>query len=133
MPALPEWLWILIALVLGTLLAFSALAIWAVRQVGVRLLLGRLNRLSLLRKVAVVRGLAFDRRVPILARAIPWLLVGYLLSPIDLIPDFIPVLGQLDDVAIVAIGLWLMLRLVPPALLEEHLGREEGREEATGP
>ncbi len=125
MPALPDWLWILAALLLGTLLALAAIAIWAARQLGVRLLLGRLNRLSLLRKVAVVRGLAFDRRVPLPARAIPWLLVGYLLSPIDLIPDFIPVLGQLDDVAIVAVGLWLMRRMIPPEVLEEHLRREE--------
>ncbi|MFN8639757.1 MAG: DUF1232 domain-containing protein [Dehalococcoidia bacterium] len=125
MPALPDWLWILLTIFLGVLLLLAAVAVWAARQIGVRLLLGRLNRLSLLRRVALVRGLAFDRRVPLLARVIPWLLVGYLVSPIDLIPDFIPVFGQLDDIAIVAFGLWLMLRLIPPELLEEHLRREE--------
>jgi hypothetical protein len=44
----------------------------------------------------------------------------YALSPIDLIPDFIPVLGYLDDVIIVPLGIWLAIRLIPPSLLEAH-------------
>jgi uncharacterized membrane protein YkvA (DUF1232 family) len=42
------------------------------------------------------------------------------LSPIDLIPDFIPVLGLLDDAILVPAGLWLFVRLLPPGLIEEH-------------
>jgi uncharacterized membrane protein YkvA (DUF1232 family) len=44
----------------------------------------------------------------------------YALSPIDLIPDFIPILGYLDDLVIVPLGIWLAIRLIPPFLLEEH-------------
>ncbi len=47
------------------------------------------------------------------------MVVGYALSPIDLIPDFIPVLGYLDDVILLPIGIWLVLRLVPPELMAE--------------
>ncbi|PSN18094.1 hypothetical protein C7271_14325 [filamentous cyanobacterium CCP5] len=45
--------------------------------------------------------------------------VGYALSPIDLIPDFIPVLGYLDDLILLPIGIWLLLKLVPSALMAE--------------
>ena len=45
--------------------------------------------------------------------------VGYALSPIDLIPDFIPVLGYLDDLVIVPAGILLTIRCIPPALLDE--------------
>lgn len=62
---------------------------------------------------------ARDPRTPWLARALALLVLAYALSPIDLIPDFIPVLGQLDDLLLVPAGLWLVLRLVPPAVLEE--------------
>lgn len=62
---------------------------------------------------------ARDPRTPWLARALALLVLAYALSPIDLIPDFIPVLGQLDDLLLVPAGLWLALRLVPPAVLED--------------
>ena len=45
---------------------------------------------------------------------------AYALSPIDLIPDFIPVLGQLDDVIIVPLGIWLVFRMIPRDVLAEH-------------
>jgi uncharacterized membrane protein YkvA (DUF1232 family) len=45
---------------------------------------------------------------------------AYAVSPIDLIPDFIPVLGYLDDLILVPAGLWLVLRLIPPEVLAEH-------------
>lgn len=44
---------------------------------------------------------------------------AYALSPIDLIPDFIPVLGYLDDLLIVPAGIWLVIRLMPPELMAE--------------
>lgn len=61
-----------------------------------------------------------DPRVPWLAKVIAALVVAYALSPIDLIPDFIPVLGLLDDFVLVPLGLALAIRLVPVAVLQEH-------------
>lgn len=51
------------------------------------------------------------------ARAFAFVLTAYALSPIDLIPDFIPVLGYLDDLIIVPVGVWLLLRMVPNQVL----------------
>jgi uncharacterized membrane protein YkvA (DUF1232 family) len=50
---------------------------------------------------------------------------AYALSPIDLIPDFIPVLGYLDDLILVPAGLWLVLRLIPPDVLATHRAAAE--------
>jgi uncharacterized membrane protein YkvA (DUF1232 family) len=61
-----------------------------------------------------------DPRVPWHAKALAIVVAGYALSPIDLIPDFIPILGYLDDVIIVPVGIWLVLRMIPPAIMAEH-------------
>jgi len=55
-----------------------------------------------------------DRRVPCLPRLILPLLALYLLSPIDLVPDFIPVIGQVDDVLVILIAAWAFTKLAPP-------------------
>jgi uncharacterized membrane protein YkvA (DUF1232 family) len=60
-----------------------------------------------------------DPRTPWPARALALLVLAYALSPIDLIPDFIPLLGQLDDLLLVPAGLWLVLRLIPPPVLAD--------------
>ncbi|EYB68543.1 hypothetical protein DEIPH_ctg021orf0060 [Deinococcus phoenicis] len=62
---------------------------------------------------------ARDPRTPWPARVLALLVLAYALSPIDLIPDFIPVLGQLDDLLLVPAGLWLALRLIPPQVLAD--------------
>src|SRR6478752_6664878 len=61
-----------------------------------------------------------DPRVPWYAKALAVAVAGYALSLIDLIPDFIPVLGYLDDVIIVPLGIMLVLRLIPPEIMAEH-------------
>ncbi len=61
-----------------------------------------------------------DPRVPWYAKALAICVLGYLLSPIDLIPDFIPVLGYLDDLLIVPSGLLLVIRLIPTEVMAEH-------------
>jgi uncharacterized membrane protein YkvA (DUF1232 family) len=66
-----------------------------------------------------------DPRVPWYAKLIPMLTVAYTLSPIDLIPDFIPVLGYLDDVILVPLGIALSLRMLPPEVLSECRARAE--------
>ncbi len=62
---------------------------------------------------------ARDPRTPWYVKALALAVAGYALSPIDLIPDFIPVLGYLDDVIIVPIGIALVIRLVPPDVMAD--------------
>jgi uncharacterized membrane protein YkvA (DUF1232 family) len=61
---------------------------------------------------------ARDPRTPIVVRALAVLVAAYALSPIDLIPDFIPVIGLLDDLLLVPLGLALVVRFTPPEVLE---------------
>ncbi len=60
-----------------------------------------------------------DQRVPWYARVLAGVTVAYAFSPIDLIPDFIPIFGYLDDLIIVPLGIWLVLKMIPPAVLAE--------------
>jgi len=60
-----------------------------------------------------------DPRVPWHAKAFAALVVAYAFSPIDLIPDFIPILGYLDDLILVPAGIALALRMIPPEVMEE--------------
>ena len=62
---------------------------------------------------------AKDPRTPWYAKGLVLLVVAYALSPIDLIPDFIPILGYLDDLIIVPGGIWLAIRMIPPEVLME--------------
>ena len=62
---------------------------------------------------------ARDPRVPWYAKAVAGAVAAYALSPIDLIPDFIPVLGYLDDLIVVPLGILLAVRLVPAGLMAE--------------
>ena len=79
-------------------------------------------------EVAVIAAAARDPRTPWLARIVVAAVVAYALSPIDLIPDFIPVLGMLDDLLLVPAGLWLALRLIPSDVVAEHRQRaSDGR------
>ncbi|GLX13139.1 hypothetical protein Pstr01_13780 [Pseudomonas straminea] len=58
-------------------------------------------------------------RTPAMAKVLAIVVVAYALSPIDLIPDFIPVLGYLDDVILLPLGIWLVMRLMPASVLQE--------------
>lgn len=62
---------------------------------------------------------AVDPRVPWYAKAVAVVVTAYALSPIDLIPDFIPVIGYVDDVVIIPLGILLALKLIPPELMIE--------------
>jgi uncharacterized membrane protein YkvA (DUF1232 family) len=62
---------------------------------------------------------AKDSRTPWYAKVVAFITIAYALSPIDLIPDFIPVLGYLDDLLIVPAGIALAIRLIPAGVLEE--------------
>ncbi len=66
-----------------------------------------------------------DKRTPWYAKAFAALVVAYAFSPIDLIPDFIPVLGYLDDVILVPAGIALSLKMIPPKIMEDARLRAE--------
>jgi uncharacterized membrane protein YkvA (DUF1232 family) len=68
---------------------------------------------------------ARDPLVPLPARLFGLAVAGYALSPIDLIPDFIPVLGLLDDAILIPLGVWLFLKMVPPAIYAGHRAQAE--------
>ena len=61
-----------------------------------------------------------DPRVPWYAKALAIFIAGYALSPIDLIPDFIPIVGYLDDVILVPLGIVLVVRMIPAEVMAEH-------------
>lgn len=78
------------------------------------------ERAGLLRREVLALYLACrDPRVPWYAKALAAAVVAYALSPLDLIPDFIPVLGYLDDLVLIPIGVLLVRRLVPGPVLNE--------------
>ncbi|SFC88367.1 Uncharacterized membrane protein YkvA, DUF1232 family [Bacillus sp. 491mf] len=73
-----------------------------------------------LKKQVLLLYLAYqDKRVPWHAKLFTMLVVAYAFSPIDLIPDFIPILGYLDDLILVPIGVYLALKLIPEEVLED--------------
>lgn len=74
---------------------------------------------ALKREVAALSLAARDPRTPLAAKAVALVVAAYALSPIDLVPDFIPVLGLLDDLLLVPLGVLLAVRLVPPELMAE--------------
>ena len=72
------------------------------------------------RDVHAIYLAARDPRVPWYVRMLALCIAGYAVSPFDLIPDFIPVVGLLDDVIVVPLGIVLVLRLIPPDIMAEH-------------
>src|SRR5262250_45267 len=72
------------------------------------------------RDVHAIYRAARDPRVPWYVKALAFCVAGYALSPIDLIPDFVPVLGYMDDIVIVPLGILIVLKLIPPEIMAEH-------------
>ena len=71
----------------------------------------------------LVWSLARDERVPMRQKLLLGGIAAYLASPIDLIPDFIPVIGQLDDLAVLIFGLDLFIKGAPKDVVDEHIAR----------
>lgn len=111
------WLVLLVAAAV-TLTVYAGVVLWLVR-VGrgeeARAVIGVLPDC-----VILFRRLLRDERVPRRRKLLVGALVGYLVMPLDLVPDFVPVAGQLDDVLIVALVLRTVLRSAGPDLLREH-------------
>lgn len=66
-----------------------------------------------------------DPRTPLAARLVGVLVAAYALSPIDLIPDFVPILGLVDDAVLIPLGVWLFERLIPAEQFAEHRAQAE--------
>lgn len=109
--------WTLIAL--GVVLAIWALGVLALIALGRRAEARALARF-IPDCVVLLRRLLADRRVSRGRKLVLAALVAYLLMPFDLVPDFIPVAGQLDDVIVAGVALRLALRAGGPDLLREH-------------
>lgn len=106
------------------LAAGAALAVYAA-LIGILVVLGRRTDARALAgfipdAVLLFRGLLGDPRVPRSRKLLLGAALGYLAMPIDLIPDFLPVVGQLDDAIIVGLVLRSVLRAAGPELVHEH-------------
>ena len=111
--------WTLVLLMVVVSLAFALTAVLMLRWLGKREPYSNFIKLRTRRKLTFVRLIMKDNRVPLYVKIIPVLLLIYLTSPIDLVPDFIPVLGYLDDVVIALLALALIIRLTSgPVVLD---------------
>lgn len=122
------WGWLLVGLGVMTLLmgAMGLLLRRSIRKLEQNPLARRIGALPLRAKLALIRRLIRNRRVPWWAKALLPALALYLAMPFDLIPDFIPVLGYLDDLVVVLLAATLLLRAIPRAVIEEDLKALEG-------
>lgn len=71
-------------------------------------------------ELAVLASALRDPRTPLSAKLLGMAVIAYAVSPIDLIPDFIPVLGYLDDLVLLPLGLWAVRALIPADVIAEH-------------
>ncbi len=85
------------------------------------------NKANLWRYLKALWLLRPDSRTPHAAKIVAYLTLAYALSPVDLIPDFIPVLGLLDDLVLIPLGVALVVKLLPPGLWTEMLAAADGQ------
>jgi len=126
-----EFAWVSLAVIAAGLLLLIALAVfswWRIQHSDEKKLAKRIAKLPFLDKISLAGSLFRDERIPMAPRIIALALVLYIASPIDLLPDFIPVIGYFDDILIVLVGAGLLLRSVPRHILEEHVGQYEERQ-----
>jgi uncharacterized membrane protein YkvA (DUF1232 family) len=123
---MPDWAWTLVGVLGGLLLCWLVLmaVLWATRPDDLRLR----DLLRLLPDVLrLVHRLAGDGTLPRGVRVRLWLLLAYLALPIDLVPDFVPVLGHADDAIVVALVLRSVVRHAGAAAIDRHWpGTPEG-------
>ena len=83
------------------------------------------------RELIVYQRVLRDERTPLVAKLFLSLAIGYLLMPFDLIPDFIPVIGHLDDVVIVPALVFVALQCIPREIVAEHQEQVAREDQAT--
>ena len=110
-----DWLLVIGGVTLALYLLFVAVLVLVGRHTAARALAGFIPDC-----VMLVKGLLRDPRVPRRHKRLLGVLVGYLALPFDLVPDFIPVAGHLDDVLVVVLALRVVLRGSGSELLREH-------------
>jgi uncharacterized membrane protein YkvA (DUF1232 family) len=123
-----EVVWVVLGVIIAGLLLLlgaAAFVLWRVQRSDEKKLANRIAKLPFLDKIALAGSLFRDERIPVAPRIIALALVFYIASPIDLLPDFIPVVGYFDDILIVVIGTGLLLRSIPSYIIEEHVARYE--------
>jgi uncharacterized membrane protein YkvA (DUF1232 family) len=126
-----EVVWVVLGVIAAGLLLLIAAAIflyWRIQRSDEKKLAKRIAKLPFFDKISLAGSLFRDDRIPIAPRIIALALVLYIASPIDLLPDFIPVIGYLDDILIVLVGAGLLLRSLPGDILEGHVRRYEERQ-----
>ena len=117
---MPWYGWLLLALFVILALAAVTLRLLRTTRRGRRFL-----SLSTRAKIDFGRLLMEDPSLPVLDKVALGILVGYLALPLDLIPDFIPVIGQLDDFLIVSLAVLLLLKTIPPEQFDAAVARAE--------
>jgi len=121
-------LWILLAIVSAwvvCILLAGVFLYWRYQTSPEKRLIKRVGKISFRDKLSLAGDVFRDERIGLAPRLIAIAAVLYVAMPFDIIPDFIPVLGQLDDLVILGIAAWLLVRSVPPEVIEEHLRHYE--------
>jgi uncharacterized membrane protein YkvA (DUF1232 family) len=124
------WGWLLVGLGVVALAVVAVVLVFRrpISQLRQDRLLRRIGALPLRAKLSLVRRLFRDRRVPWWAKALLPALALYLAMPIDVIPDFIPVIGYLDDLVVLLLVATLLFRAVPRRVIEENVESLESGE-----
>ncbi len=123
--------WELVIIATVGILLFSAIALAIVRFMVKREPYKNFMDLNMRRKLTFIKLVARDRRVPLYVKAIPLFLVLYLISPIDIIPDFIPVVGFLDDFVISLLAFFLIFKLTSENVVRDLLQEANAPEAIT--
>ncbi len=122
-----EWWQVLLIVFAVTALMCGIAGFVLVKKASARTkaLASRVQKLPWPARLRLVVALTRDERIPRAVRLIPPLLVLYLAMPIDLVPDFIPVLGQLDDVLVAIVAVGLIVKFAPMDVIESHIAQLE--------
>ncbi len=124
------WLWLIgVALAAVLLVGIAAWLLMRAQDEETRRIGQRIARLPWRQKGHLFWTLLRDGRIPLWLKAMIPLLVLYLAMPLDVIPDFIPVLGYLDDLVLVIVAAGVVVRFTPREVLEERLAALEGSQD----